>query len=135
MEVLIALIIVVMVFGAIISGYLSTAIRGEWTGYSLAAQSLGLQTIEQARSASWDIAMGKNQITNLTLISRSWNASTLTLTGYKTNILDVPWKGTNAIFVTNYVTVRTFYENNSSTVPVATADDPSRYGLALYGLG
>lgn len=117
-EVLIAVVIVAVLFGSIINGYLSTAIRSQWTAYSLAAQSLGLQTIEQAKSAVWDISLGKNELTNMTLINRSWNSGTLTLTGYTTNILDVPWKGTNFVMATNYVTIRTIYENTDATVPV-----------------
>lgn len=117
-EVLIAVVIVAVLFGSIINGYLSTAIRSQWTAYSLAAQSLGLQTIEQARSAVWDISMGKNELTNMTLLNSSWNSSTLTLTGYTTNILDVPWKGTNYVLATSYITIRTIYENIDGTVPV-----------------
>ena len=111
MEVLIALIIVGVVFGAIINGYLSTSVRGQWTGYSLAAQSFGLQAIEQARSAKWD--SGVNQLTNLALLGPpSYNSGTKTFTGYTTNILDVPWKGTNFIVATNYISIRLFNENN-----------------------
>ena len=39
-EVLIAIVIVAVLFGSIINGYLSTAVRAQWTAYSLAAQSL-----------------------------------------------------------------------------------------------
>lgn len=117
-EVLIAVVIVALVFGTIIQGYISTALRGQWTGYSLAAQSLGMQIIERSRSAVWDISSGKNELTNLTLINRSWNNSTKTLTGYTTNILDVPMKSTNSVLATNFVTVKILYANNFSNVPV-----------------
>jgi hypothetical protein len=116
MEVLIALLIVVMVFGAIINGYISSSIRGQWTGYSLAAQSMGIQAIEQARSAKWDT--GINQITNLAVFNPSYNSSTVTFTGYTTNILDVPIKSSNPIVATNFISIRMFNENNSSTIPV-----------------
>ena len=62
--------------------------------------------------------MGKNELTNMTLLNSSWNSSTLTLTGYTTNILDVPWKGTNYVLATSYITIRTIYENIDGTVPV-----------------
>jgi hypothetical protein len=117
-EVLISVIIVALVFGAIINGYLATAVREEWTGYSLAAQALGLQTVEQARSAAWDIATGKNELTNMTLLSASWNASTLTYSGYQTNVMDVPYKGTNSVIATTYVTIQQVYLNGNSSVPV-----------------
>ena len=116
MEVLIALLIVVMVFGAIINGYISTSIRCQWTGYSLAAQSMGIQAIEEARSAKWDI--GVNEITNLAMSGFSYNSTTLTATGYTTNILDVPMKASNPILATNFISIRMFNENNSSTLPI-----------------
>ena len=117
-EVLISLIVVAVVFGSIINGYLSTSTRGQWTAYSLAAQSLGLQTLEQARSGVWDIALGKNEITQMTLLNASGDGVSTPLTGYTTNVLDVPWKGNNAIWATNFITIKTIYENNYSTVPV-----------------
>jgi hypothetical protein len=117
-EVLLAVVIVAVTFGSIINGYLSTAMRAQWTAYSLAAQSLGLQAIEQTKSATWDISTGKNEITNLTLMGSSWNGTTKTYSGYTTNILDVPWKGTNYILATNFITIRTIYANNDSSVPV-----------------
>ena len=117
-EVLISVVIVALVFGAIINGYLTTAVQEERSGYSLAAQSLGIQVVEQARSAAWDIATGKNQLTNMALQSATWNASTLTYSGYTTNLLDVPFKGTNYVVATNYVTIQLVYLNGSSNVPV-----------------
>jgi type II secretory pathway pseudopilin PulG len=116
MEVIMAMLIVVMLFGGIINGYLTSATRGQWTGYSLAAQSLGLQTIEQARSAKWDGTY--NELILIPLLNSSNNPTTKTYSGYTTNILDIPWKGTNAILATNYVTIRMFNENNDSTIPV-----------------
>ena len=110
MEVLIALLIVVMVFGAIINGYISSAIRGQWTGYSLAAQSMGLEAIEQARSAKWDATT--NELLNLNVFSPYYNPTTQTFTGYTTNILDVPMKANNPILATNYISIRMFNENN-----------------------
>ena len=117
-ELLIAVVIVAVVFGTIIQSYLAVGTREQWTGYSLAAQSMGIQLIEQSRSAVWDMSIGKNEVTNLNLMGWSNNASAMTVTGYTTNILDVPWKGTNYILATNYVTIRTLYENNYSLVPV-----------------
>ncbi len=117
-EVLISLIVVAVVFGSIINGYLSTSTRGQWTAYSLAAQSLGLQTIEQARSATWDTSDNVNQIVQMTLNNSSGDGVTVPMTGYTTNILDVPWKGNNAIWATNYITIKPIYENNDNTLKV-----------------
>jgi hypothetical protein len=118
-EVLIAVVIVALVFGTIINGYLAGAVKMEWTGYSLAAQSLSAQTVEQARSAVWDIALGKNQLTNMIAGGNvvqslsSYNSTTLTATIVLTNIMDVPWKGTNATIATNYVTIQTVSETGT----------------------
>jgi prepilin-type N-terminal cleavage/methylation domain-containing protein len=118
LEVVISLIVVAVVFGAIINGYISSSMRGQWTAYSLAAQSLGLQSIEQTRAGVWDGGSGQNQLTNIAVMSPSFNASTMTFTGYTTNILDVPWKGTNYILATNFVTIKMLYINNDSNTMV-----------------
>lgn len=117
-EVLISVVIVAIVFGTIINGYLAGAKRTEWTGCSLAATSLGVQFLEQARSAVWDIANNKNELTNLTLTAKSYNPGTATWTGYTTSIMDIPWKGTNYVVATNFVSIQDIYENNYSGVPV-----------------
>jgi hypothetical protein len=117
-EVLLSVVIVAIVFGTIINGYLAGAKRTEWTGCSLAAQSLGLQFLEQSRAAVWDASINKNEVTNLTLLSKSYDPSTKTWTGYMTNIMDIPWKGTNYVMATNYVTIQQIYQNNTTNVPV-----------------
>lgn len=117
-EVLISVVIVAIVFGGIINGHLSGATRTEWTGCSLAATSLGVQTLEQARSAVWDISIGKNELTNLTLLGKSYTASNSTWTGYTTSIMDIPWKGTNYVVATNFISIQDIVENISSNVPV-----------------
>ena len=121
-EVVISMAIVALMFGIILTCYTTTATRLEWTGYSLAAQSLGIQIVEQARSAKWDMSMGAdavNEITNITLLSPSWNASTLTYSGYTTNILDVPIKGTNnTVLATNFVTIQQFNIMGGTNQPV-----------------
>ena len=117
-EVVISVAIVALVFGAILNGYISTAKKIEWTGYSQAAQSLGMQSVEQARAATWDIAMGNNQLTNITLMSPSWNSSTLTYSGYTTNIMDVPTKGTNVVMATNFITIQQLNISGSTNVQI-----------------
>lgn len=115
-EVLIAVIIVALVCGTIFNGYVLGAKRGQWTGYSLAAQSLAVQSLEQARSAVWDIAMGNTEVTNMTLFNKvlTVSGSDWTMTGYTTNILDIPWKGTNYVLATNFVSISTFFENGTT---------------------
>ena len=119
------MVVVALVFGAIINGYLATAMRAEWTGYSLAAQSMGIQTLEKARSATWDISLGKNQLTNMPLMGASWNAGTKTYGGYTTNILDLPYKGVNYVLATNFISIQRInigagYTNEVQAVQVNT---------------
>lgn len=121
-EVVISVAIVALLFGVILTCYTTTATRLEWTGYSLAAQSLGVQILEQARSAKWDMSLGTNavnEITNITLLSPSWNNSTLTYSGYTTNVLDVPIKGTNnVVLATNFVTIQQFNISGTNSVQI-----------------
>ena len=106
-----ALAIVGLVFAGILRAYIQTGLRLEWTGYSLAAQSLALETVEQARSALWDPAETPpvNEITNLNLFSMTYVTSNGTpyWKGYSTNILDVPYESTNSyVTATNFVTIQ-----------------------------
>lgn len=53
-EVLISMTIAAMTIGAIATGFAASAVRAEWSGYSLAAHRLALQGLEQTRAAKWD---------------------------------------------------------------------------------
>lgn len=105
-EVMVSLAIIVVLFGGILTAYIQTSRQAEWAGYSLAAQAIGIQQIEQARSAVWDYSIGKNELTNLNLMGWSYNTSTKVGKGYSTNVLDLPISGTNAVIATNFVTVK-----------------------------
>jgi len=117
-EVVISAAIVGLVFGGVINCYIQTGVRIEWTGYSLAAQSLASQVVEQTRSASWDPAQATpvNNLTNLNLTAANYDSSTRTYTGYTTSILDVPYSGTNVVPATNFVTVQMIYVNGDAKV-------------------
>ena len=108
-EVAISALIVAMVFGGIIMAYEQSGQRVEWTGYSLAAQALAMQTIEQARATVWDPAQTPpvNELTNLNLMGATFVSGppNYILTGFTTNILDVPYQSTNYVMATNYVTI------------------------------
>src|SRR5260370_20440343 len=52
-EVVIAVLISTIVFATVIYAYVGANDRAEWSAYSLAAQSLAMQGIEQARAAQW----------------------------------------------------------------------------------
>src|SRR5208283_302204 len=105
-EVVICLAIIVLVIGSVISAYIGTCFRAQWSGYNFAAQSLAMQELELARTAKWDLndTPPVDQITNLNLIGWSTNASGA-WSGYTTNTLDLPVVGTNVIWATNYTTV------------------------------
>ncbi len=117
-EVVMAMAIAALSFGMIVVAYVQTARRAEWSGYSLAAQSLAIQQVEQARSAVWDPALGKNEITNLNLVGWTYNAATRQGKGYSWAVLDLPIQGTNVMRATNFVSVQAIFLNGSSNPPV-----------------
>ena len=118
LEVVISSAIVIMVFAGIIKAYVQSGQRLEWTGYSLAAEALAMQTIEQARATVWDPAQTPpvNELTNLNLMGASYNSATLTLTGFTTNILDVPYESSSFVMATNFVTIQMFNINGNTNV-------------------
>ena len=91
-EVVISLALAVLVYGGILKGYVIITDQAEWSCYSLAAQSLAMQGVEQSRSAEWD--------------PQSWPPTDeLGTTNYRTvEQLDVPISG-NPVFATNYISV------------------------------
>src|SRR5271165_1914488 len=66
-EVVISMAIVTLVFDGIITAYIQSSLRTEWSGYSLAAQAQAVQSLEQAKSAVWDVLQTPivNQLTNV----------------------------------------------------------------------
>ncbi len=95
-EVIIAMAISTLVIGGIIYGYVGTSTRAEWTGYSLAAQSLTQQKLEQVRSAKWD----QGAIPTVDeVVSANFPP--------ETNILDVPITGTNVVRAVLYTSITT----------------------------
>ena len=91
-EVVVAIAIATLSFGGVIYGYVLTGDRSHWSAYSLAAQSLALQGLEQARAAKWD--------------PKAWPAvDELGLTNYtQLDMLDVPVSG-HPVLATNYISV------------------------------
>jgi len=119
-EVVISIAVTGLVFAGILNGYVQSSRNAEWSGYSLAAQAVAVQQIEQGRSAVWDYSTGtgKNELTNLNLINLQYDSTTKTATGYSWSTLDLPYSGTNVVRATNYVTVRMLYFNNNANPPV-----------------
>jgi type II secretory pathway pseudopilin PulG len=100
-EVVVCLAIASLIFCGVITAYVQSLYRAEWSGLSLAAQAYSIQQLEQAKAAVWDNT--KCQITNLNLTA--WSCSNNVWTGYTTNTLDLPVSGTNCLYATNFVTV------------------------------
>jgi len=119
-EVVIASAIIALVYGVCLKGYIQSGLRAEWGGYSLAAQSMATEQIEQARSAIWDPATTNklNEITNLGKFWPSWTytSSNQTWSGYNTNILDVPYGTTNFTLATNFVSVKLINCNYNTSI-------------------
>jgi prepilin-type N-terminal cleavage/methylation domain-containing protein len=53
-ESLVAMLILGIMVAGVVSGFMQCHRTAEWSAYSLAAQSLAMQPIEQARAAKWD---------------------------------------------------------------------------------
>jgi type II secretory pathway pseudopilin PulG len=104
-EVAIAISIVGIVCGGMITGYVQTTRRAQWTAYSLAAQALNNRELEQARAARWDI--------------RSTPAvdETITIPSTSVAILDLPVHG-EPIWATNYYSVSLLTVSSNPTVRV-----------------
>ena len=53
-EVVVSMLIVGIMLAALISLYTQSAVRAEWSAYSLAGQMMALRGLEQTRAAKWD---------------------------------------------------------------------------------
>src|SRR5438045_2651048 len=95
-EIVIASAIGMITIGASIYGYIMVAKRAEWTGYSLAANSLAIQRLEQARSCKWD-PLAFPEIDEL--FSSNFRP--------QMTVLDLPMSGTNIVYGTNFTTIAT----------------------------
>jgi Tfp pilus assembly protein PilV len=111
-EVLISLMIITLVFAGVGSMYVQTTYRAQWSGYSLAAQALAIQQLEQAKSAVWDTRSVpiKNELTNIATVTAG--------------TLDLPVAGTNIVWATNYATIRpiTIWNNPPVTTYLVKVD-------------
>ncbi len=118
-EVVMATAVVALIFGGVLRSYTQAGIRIEWTGYSLAAQQLANQVVEQAKAATWDptrLTGPENDLTNMALLSAVYTNQTYT--GYLNGILDIPYSSTNAVTARSYVTVTMSYLSGNTNIPV-----------------
>ena len=111
-EALVSMMVTGIMVTGVVAGYTQCMRQAEWSAYSLAAQSLAMQPIEQSRAAKWDpyAVPPVDQITNSP--TASFAGTTWTLLA--TNILDIPISGTNIVYATNRTSVRTI----STTPPL-----------------
>lgn len=107
-EVIVSIAVASIAAGGMIYGYILSGRRSEWSGYSLAAQALAVQRVEQIRAAKWDTqaspAVDQLNYTNFPAIS--------------TGVLDLPVSGTNLVRVTNYTTLSTIQISASPVINV-----------------
>lgn len=93
-EVVVSIAITSLAFAGVVYGYIGTGQRAEWSAYSLAAQSLAMQGVEQARAAKWDPqawpSVDERGPTNYSQVEQ----------------LDVPVAG-QPVLATNYVSITT----------------------------
>ena len=89
----------IMVTG-IVSGFIQSHRTAEWSAYSLAAQSLSMQRVEQSRAAKWD-PLKANPIDQL--VASNFPGMT--------NVLDTPVSGGNITYATNRVFITTISTN------------------------
>lgn len=97
-EVVVSAAVAAMTVAGIVYGYTQSTKRAEWSGYSLAAQALAVQRLEQTRACRWDPDAGVDQ-----LVSASFGVQTL--------VLDIPIIGTNAAYATNITTITAISTN------------------------
>lgn len=93
-EVVLSIAICGISLGAIVFGYIGSAKRAEWSAYSLAANSMAMQRLEQTRAAKFDV-MSTPPVDELTAANFP----------EQIQILDVPINGQNITYATNYTVI------------------------------
>ena len=94
-EVAVAMSITVMSMAGVIAGYIFATRQAECSAFSLAAQALATQRLEQARAALWRPG-------NYPVVDELVPANFPTV---PTNRLDMPVSGTNIAYATNFTTI------------------------------
>lgn len=98
-EVAVAIAVAGLVCGGLLYGHRFATERAEWSNYSLAAQSLAIGAVEQARAARWD--------------SQAWPpVDDLGVTNFsRVELLDLGVLSTQQVQATNYVSVSVLSED------------------------
>jgi type II secretory pathway pseudopilin PulG len=91
-EVIISIAVTALAVGGMVSGYLFSVDRAEWSARSAAAQALTAQRIEQTRAARWDTMAGIDEVvtTNFPVEVVPLNMPSTSMTGVlATNITTI----------------------------------------------
>jgi type II secretory pathway pseudopilin PulG len=99
-EAIVATMLAGIVTAGLVSSFMQAHRTSEWSSYSLAGQGLALQCVEQTRSAKWDPYShpAVDQLVASNFPDRI-------------EVLDVPVSGSNVVYATNRVTIRTISEH------------------------
>lgn len=101
-EVVVSLALMGTFFSGILTAYVQFANMAEWSGYSLAAQSIAAQQIELVRASIWDLQANPP-------VDYTVNVPTTNVVA-----MDLPVRGTNITYVTNFLTLSTVALSGSS---------------------
>jgi Tfp pilus assembly protein PilV len=109
-EVLISVVIMALVVGGVLDGYVQANRIAEWSSMSLAAQSLAQQGVEQARAAKWNSQTFPTPTNSCSgdqlFVSNYVGATWSTNKSGSDYALDVPASG-SPFYATNYITLTT----------------------------
>jgi hypothetical protein len=100
MEVVFAMAVGGLLMAGVASGFIQCMRQAEWSSYSLAANSLALQKLEQTRAAAWDrLAAPPND----QVVSSNFPPDV--------QVLDVPISKTNIVYATNFTSIQSISTN------------------------
>lgn len=99
-EQLVSLAIALIMISGIVTGFIQTSRQAEWSAYSLAAQSLANQCLEQTRAAKWDPS---GYPATDQLVSSNFPL--------RLEVLDIPITRSNIVYATNLIAISTVSSN------------------------
>jgi type II secretory pathway pseudopilin PulG len=108
-ETLVSIMIMGLVFSGVLLAYTRASQRAEWSGLSLAAESLCVRQMEQFRAVLWDTQ-------SIPVLDNTTNIPTSNVM-----ILDIPISGSNVVYATNTFTVQSFTNPGPSYYKMITA--------------
>ncbi len=102
-EVVVSMLVVGIMLAGLVSLYTQSAVRAEWSAYSLAGQMMALRGLEQTRAAKWDpraaVPVDELTATNFPAV---------------VDVLDLGPGGSGITYATNLTTIQTI----STTPPL-----------------